>query len=353
MPRTILSVAYPFAPVSSQTAGGAEQILLSIDSFLHRSGYRSLVVCCKGSRASGTIIELDAPDGVIDDLTRFSMWKNYRLLIESVVKEYRVDLVHFHGLDFDKYLPDLSVPVLVTLHLPLSWYSPQVLLQERSAVFFNCVSRHQFLTRDQTLNLVGVVENGVELPSGINPNNRGKYAVAMGRICPEKNFHSAFDAARMAGIPLLLAGKVFPYREHLDYFASHIAPRLNNRYRFIGMIDSSQRKKILQHAHCTLITSRAPETSSLVAMESLAAGTPVIAFGSGALPSIVENGKTGFIVENVQEMADAVNQITDIDRNWCRRVAEERFSAERMGLQYLEIYRSLIETSSRNFKEAG
>ncbi|MFP4012750.1 MAG: glycosyltransferase [Chitinispirillaceae bacterium] len=349
---SILNVAYPFAPVCPDTAGGAEQVLLSLDKYLHRNGHRSLVLACRGSRVNGELREIDVPEGLIDDLTRLSVEKKYRSMIESMVKENGVDLVHFHGIDFERYLPSVSVPVLVTLHLPVSWYSPCIPLINRSQIYFNCVSYNQQSTCRNLPNLLGVIENGVEISSLSGVQTREKYAVTMGRICPEKRLHVAMDAAREAGIAVLLAGKVYPYREHLAYFRELIVPRLDSCWcRFLGALDPAGRHLILSRALCTLVASRAPETSSLVAMESLASGTPVITFPSGALPEIVDHGRTGFIVENKDEMVRAIRKVTSLDRYECRRAAEERFSVRRMCGQYMDMYESIISVCGCKGKE--
>jgi glycosyltransferase involved in cell wall biosynthesis len=151
------------------------------------------------------------------------------------------------------------------------------------------------------------------------------------------------DAAAQAGLPLLLGGMVYPYREHEAYFRREIAPRLDGqRLRFLGPVGFARKRRLLAAARCLLAPSLAPETSSLVTMESLACGTPVIAFRSGALPEIVDHGKTGFLVNNVQEMAEAIGRADSIDPEACRRAAVERFSARRMASEYLTLYTQLL-----------
>jgi glycosyltransferase involved in cell wall biosynthesis len=167
------------------------------------------------------------------------------------------------------------------------------------------------------------------------------FALALGRICPEKNWNVATDAAKQAGVPLLLAGEVFPYEAHQTYFREQIEPRLDRLRRFIGPAGFARKRRLLSAARCLLVPSLAPETSSLVAMEALACGTPVIAFPSGALPDIVEHGVTGFIVRSSQEMAEAIRQADEIDPETCRRTARDRFSLEQMVNRYFALYREL------------
>jgi glycosyltransferase involved in cell wall biosynthesis len=151
----------------------------------------------------------------------------------------------------------------------------------------------------------------------------------------------------MAGVPLLLAGQVFPYDSHLRYFDEEIRPRLDGERRFIGPIRFARKRSLLSHARCLVIPSTVAETSSLVAMEALACGTPVIAFRSGALPEIVEQGRTGFIVDGVEEMAQAMSDVDGLDPNCCRRAARVRFSAQSMTTEYLGLYERLIGNHAR------
>jgi glycosyltransferase involved in cell wall biosynthesis len=188
--------------------------------------------------------------------------------------------------------------------------------------------------------LLPSIENGVPIPDTLQP--KGDFALNLGRICREKGTHEALDAARSAGTRLLVAGGVFPYPEHRRYWRDVVRPRLDGARRWIGRIAGKRKKMLLGRAKCVLIPSRAPETSSLVAMEALAAGTPVIAYPNGALPDIVEHGRTGFIVDGPEEMALAIHAANDLDPLVCRAAANERFPLARMTSAYLAQYAKLV-----------
>jgi glycosyltransferase involved in cell wall biosynthesis len=165
--------------------------------------------------------------------------------------------------------------------------------------------------------------------------------MVLSRIAPEKNLHVALDAARLAKVPILLAGKIFPYSAHCFYYEKEIIPRLDRTRRFIGPIGGPRKWRLLRAAKCLLQPSLAAETSSLVALEALACGTPVVAFPSGALPEIIEDGKTGFIVRDTEEMAEAIQRIEEIDPQLCRNAVLKRFSLQRMVCRYFSVYARL------------
>lgn len=339
---TVLSVAYSLAPVRPDTAGGAEQVLAMLDSAVIRAGGRSIVIACGNSQTAGILIETPVPVGILDAETRQRARERHRSAIEYVLKLYDIDLIHMHGIDFDSYLPPPGIPVLITLHLPLSWYSQESLRTGRPETYLNCVSASQRRACPHGVKFLPDIENGVPVERYEGHRRRGKFVLAMGRICPEKGVHIAMDAARKAGLPLMIAGNVFRYPEHENYFRREILPGLDGRQcRFLGPVGWEYKRLLLSSAQCVLLPSLVPETSSLVAMEALACGTPAVAFPEGALADIIEHGKTGFLVNNAKEMADAIHSAASLDSEICRKAARDRFSAERMIAQYFDVYKKI------------
>jgi glycosyltransferase involved in cell wall biosynthesis len=278
------------------------------------------------------LIEIPRVTGAIDDAARRSAHQSVREALRRALARWNVDLVHLHGVDFAEYLLGGVPPVIATLHLPPSWYPAEVFDGRASLV---CVSESQRRTCPAD---AVVVPNGVDLDAFRTRLRKRNFALSLGRVCPEKGYHLALDAAADAGVPLLLAGELFPYPVYLDYFGREIAPRLDTRRRFLGPVGLTRKRRLLTAARCLVVPSQVAETSSLVAMEALASGTPVIAMRSGALPDIVEHGRTGYVVDNVAEMADAMQRAGDIDPEACRSAARERFGADRMCAQYLNLY---------------
>lgn len=354
MSLSVLSIAYPLAPVGPDAAGGSEQILTLLDHTLVRQGHESVVIACEGSRVEGTLLTIPVGKGELDDVVRAAAQEQYRRVIRQALDRWRFDLVHMHSLDFHAYLPPPGPPVLATLHLPPGWYPEPIFRIARPNTWLHCVSHSQQQNCPPSPILLPYIENGVPVERFRSKFRKRNFVLALGRICPEKGFHLAVDAAVQARMPILIAGEVFRYRAHEEYFARELAPRLDGRMRrFIGPVGFRQKRRLLTAARCLLAPSLAPETSSLVAMEALACGTPVVAFPSGALPEIVADGRTGSIVNDAREMSEAIRRIDAIDPEECRRVAAERFSAERMVRDYLAAYGRLAHPVAQALLPAG
>ncbi|WP_448188027.1 glycosyltransferase [Azospirillum sp. sgz301742] len=343
MVLTVLSVAYPLARVGPGAVGGAEQVLGTLDRALVAAGHRSLVVACEGSRVAGTLLPVPAPPDRIDEAATAAQHAAVRRAIHEALVLHPVGLVHLHGIDFAAYLPPPGVPVLVTLHLPPGWYPPDIFAPARPDTHLVCVSASQQRACPPGAPLLPYIGNGVDIDRLSIRLTKRRFALTLGRVCPEKGFHLALDAARRAGLPLLIAGRVFPYEVHERYFAAEIRPRLGTTCRFLGPIGGARKRRLLAAARCLMVPSLAPETSSLVAMEAMASGTPVVAFRSGALAEIVEPGVTGFLVEpgDVAGMAEAMRAAGRLDPDVCRATARARFAADRMARRYLGLYRQL------------
>jgi glycosyltransferase involved in cell wall biosynthesis len=338
MELSILNVAFPLVPVGRDTVGGAEQIVAALDRALTARGHRSFVVAARGSKVSGIHIPTPVWIQTIDSTVERWARAAHARAIRQALEENRIDVVHLHGLDFIDYLPDPPVPALATLHLPPAEYPPSVFNLNRPRTHLNCVSSHQFEQCPPSSLPIRTIPNGVDIASYATRVTRRNYVLALGRICPEKGFHFALDAARAAGVPIILGGQVFPFDFHQRYFEEQIVPRLTATARFVGPLDFKRKRRLLAGARCLLIPSTVAETSSLVAMEAFASGTPVIAFPSGALAEIVEHGRTGFLVKDAAEMAAAIPLAGRLDPVDCRQAAIERFSARRMEQDYINAY---------------
>jgi len=168
----------------------------------------------------------------------------------------------------------------------------------------------------------------------------GNYLAFLGRISPEKGVDRAIEIASLAGVPLKIAAKVD--RADQEYFESTIEPLLNNPLvEYIGEIGYPDKNAFLGNALALLFPINWPEPFGLVMIEAMACGTPVIAYRSGSVPEVIEEGRTGFLVNDVEVAAKAVEHVSELSREECRRSFEERFSATRMAKDYLTVYQKL------------
>jgi glycosyltransferase involved in cell wall biosynthesis len=332
----VLSVAFPQMPVGTPDGGGAEQILSIVEASLVERGHQSVVVACEGSRVAGDLIETPRLEG----------WpESHRKAIDHALAHYSIDLIHFHGLDFHEYLPACETPMLATLHLPISFY-PQSIFNGHMppGLTINCVSQNQ-------VSFVPIQRSTPVIPNGIPTENyapakRENFLLWLGRICPEKGVHIALDIAHRLNTRLIIAGSVHSYAAHQKYFSRCINPKLDDKRVYVGPANPEKKRVLLGHAQCLLVPSLVAETSSLVSMEALSSGTPVIGFRTGALPEIIDDGETGFIVDSEKQMAEAIARVNQFSRPRCRSRAIKRFSAGRMVDRYLALYR---EMTTRNF----
>lgn len=341
--KSILNVAFPFAAVSEDAVGGAEQVLARIEHGLVEAGGNSLVIATEDSRVHGTLIPVPTIKGAITPEKQQPIWRQCAEAIRQTVREHDVDLIHFHGIDFHRYLPDLPLPKLVTLHLPTSWYPVEIFsAPRRKNVLLHCVSQSQQLGCPDSDGLLGPIPNGVDVPSHPPTTPKSDFVFSLGRICPEKGFHIALDAAKRVEIKMQLAGAVFDYETHCHYFETQIVPRLDGDRQYIGPVGKDKKHCLMSQARCVLIPSQAPETSSLVAMEALACGTPVVAFPNGALPEIIQDGVNGFLVKDETEMADAIRFSATLSPKRCWETARCRFDSQRMIAAYLRRYEIIL-----------
>jgi glycosyltransferase involved in cell wall biosynthesis len=351
MSLTVLNVAYPLAPVGPDAVGGAEQVLTALDAALAAAGHHSIVLACEGSRSAGTLLAVPVESGALDEAAKRRAQARHRAAIAEARRRWPVDLVHLHGIDFDAYLPG-DGPTLVTLHLPLDWYPAETLRPARPDLWLHPVSAAQRRRAPAGVRLHPPIPNGVDIDALRRPCTRRDFALVLSRICPEKGVHLALDAARMAKMPLLVGGQVYRYAAHERYFEDEVIPRLDRRRRFLGPLGLARKRRFLNAARCLVVPSLAAETSSLVAMEALACGTPVVAFPNGALLEVIEHGRTGFLVADVREMAEAMAACSSLDPQDCLKAARERFSLRRMVDGYMAAYRALARLSSPSLSVA-
>ena len=353
MSLRILYVAYPLLAISDASCGGAEQVLLTLEREMWRRGHHTVVAACEGSQVSGELFATGNP-AISPDAFELRELGHSEAILWLLVKE-RFDLVHDMSGSFWRCAAQAEVPVLATLHLPPELYIPGMFDSLALNLYFNCVSRSQARAFCHLPRMLGVVENGIDLsrfhPPFAKDGRKGgppllarDYLLWMGRICEEKAPHIAIDVAAEARLPLVMAGQVYPFSYHRQYFEREVEPRLKKyaQARFVPTPAFEEKVSLLKQARALLITSQIDETSSLVAMEAMACGTPVIAFRRGALPEVIEHDVTGFIAESSGEMVDAVKKVGDIEPDACRARVERFYTSSRMADDYEDLYNQIV-----------
>ncbi|HXA86384.1 MAG TPA: glycosyltransferase [Candidatus Dormibacteraeota bacterium] len=353
----ILYIAYPLLQVFDESAGGAEQILWTLEREMAHGGELTAVAASAGSRVSGELFSTGEPCRQPDDYERRRIEHEDRVVdfVHQCAREGKAfDLIHDMSGSFWKRAAEIDAPVLATLHLPRSFYPAAGFLEVSENVTFNCVSDSQARSFADLNALAGVVPNGIALDcfvgnDGAEINGLGrKELLWLGRICEEKAPHLALDIAQKARLPITIAGQVYPFSYHQQYFEREVVPRLRTmpNARFIAAPSAELKRRLLQKSRALLITSLAEETSSLVAMEAAASGTPVIAFRRGALPEVVQEGMTGFLVESVDQAVMALKQVSSISPASCVRHARENFGAARMADRYAALYARIVRAET-------
>lgn len=351
--RRILFTSYPLLPVSDESCGGAEQMLWTLERELHRRGHDTAVAACEGSRVSGELITTGAvPDGC-DQLTQREAEHNQHLLraVDQARKMGKpFDLIHDHGgLFWRSVAAQVEEPVLATLHLPFDFYGAESFEKAPENVSFNFVSRAQreaIASHVPKLHRAPVVSNGVAVNRFSLQPCKQDYLLWLGRICEEKGTHVAIEISIRANLPLIIAGQVYPFSYHQAYFKQRIVPKLGGKIRFVEKPVFAHKRELLAGARALLVPTLVDETSSLVAMEAMACGTPVLAFRRGALGEVVKHGETGFLVETVAEMLDAIARVSTLGPAACRHQAEQRFDAAGMAMDYETLYTQILKEKS-------
>jgi len=175
----------------------------------------------------------------------------------------------------------------------------------------------------------------------------GSYLAFLGRVSPEKRVDRAIEIAKQVRIPLKIAAKVD--RVDTDYFETVVEPLLRHPFvEFVGEIGEGEKAEFLGNAYALLFPIDWPEPFGLVMIEAMACGTPVIAYRGGAVPEVMEEGHTGFIVEGLEDAVEAVLRVPELSRKRCREVFDQRFTAARMAHDYVQVYEQLINSKQQD-----
>jgi glycosyltransferase involved in cell wall biosynthesis len=383
---TILHVATINKPITSQIGyGPIETVIYNIDKGLHALGHRSIVACSSDSTVTGEKYETVSqshgdywrgctPEGQAHVDLHLS-----RALARAQIGD--IDIIHMHEWFERVYTGSFNppVPIVMTLHVP-GQHSGIATFRERHLdplsdplLYFIAISDYQRRQYTDLIPVAKTVPHGIDVEDYLfkKESNRGTYLFSIGRITEVKGQDIAIAVAKQSGAKLILAGCVQNKREdrdfftHLkksidlivdvgrhpvngDYYDQVMKPILSSDKQviYIGELGTAAKKHWYRHAQATLFPIRWGEPFGMVLIESMASGTPILAFGKGAVPEIVRHGETGFVVDSVESMVQAVGCIDHIDRRNCWRHVKTNFSIQKMAEGYTALYEQLTDVSA-------
>jgi glycosyltransferase involved in cell wall biosynthesis len=263
------------------------------------------------------------------------------LMLERVVQRANsFDVIHFH-VDYLHYPFSRRHPTphLTTLHGRLDIPDLLPLYREFRDVPIVSISDAQ---REPLpfANWIGTVHHGLPADLYRFRSGTGEYLAFIGRVAPEKRVDRAIEIAKRVGLPLKIAAKVDDVDR--DYFEQIIEPMLRDPLiEYVGEIGEGEKAEFLGNALVLLFPINWPEPFGLVMVEAMACGTPTIAFRRGSVPEVIEQGRTGFIVDDLDTAVSAVKRVGELSRTRCRETFEQRFTATRMANDYLALYSRL------------
>ena len=327
--------------------GGIELVVALLAAGLRKRGHQVHLFGAEGSE-SGTIVcapkewQLDLGLPAMSRREAAYAGRVYRTLRGLTETLGPVDIIHEHsgmvGLLAAQY-QDLA-PVVHTVHGPLDESERTAYQSVVDSAGLVAISENQRASAPD-LNWVGTVHNAVDIDSlRLGAAEAGEpYLLTLARICPEKGQHLAIEVAKRVGMKLILAGKIENTPESLDYYRRMVGPHIDSdRVVHILNVAGKEKTELLSHAATLLAPITWPEPFGLSIVEAMASGTPAIALNLGAMRELIDDGRTGFVVDDIEAMVEAVKRARDIDPVSCAMRARQGFSPDAMVDRYMEVY---------------
>lgn len=341
----IAQVAPLYESVPPARYGGTERVVWWLLEELIRRGHEVTLFASGDSRTSARLVPtwpraLRLGNSGIEDASVL----HAAAVVRAIEASPGFDVVHTHvdwiGPAFARYC---DAPLVTTLHNRLDVPEAQVMAAAFPEAPLVAISRSQRSAIPRA-NWAGTVHHGLPLDPLPFCGSRGDYLLFVGRISRSKRPDLAIRAAHAAGLPLKIAAKVNGNAEDRAYWTETMEPLLathGDHVEMLGEIGDAEKPALMAGARAVLFPADWPEPFGLVAIEAMAVGTPVIALPNGALPEIVEDGRSGFLVSSLEEMIAAIRSTDALDRRECREVVRERFTVERMTDDYEHLFERL------------
>lgn len=337
----IAQVAPLYESVPPKLYGGTERVVSHLTEELCRLGHE-VTLFASGDSVTRARLLPGCPRSLRLDESCIDQLAHHVLMLERVFQlSTEFDLIHFH-VDYLHFPLSRrsSTPHVTTLHGRLNIPDLSPLYREFRDMPLVSISDAQRRPLEG-VDWLGTVYHGLPEEPYRFRGEPGSYFAFLGRISPEKRADHAIEIARRVGVPLKIAAKVDP--SDRAYFAEVVEPLLDDPLvEFIGEIGDDRKSEFLGGAVGLLFPIEWPEPFGLVMIESMACGTPVIAYRHGSVPEVMEDGRTGFVVSGLEEAVAAASRLPELSRRACREVFERRFTARRMAESYLEVYGRLL-----------
>ena len=336
----VAMVSTPYVPVPPPRYGGTELIVAELVSGLRDAGHDVTLFATNDSQPPAGVT-LRARQAPIWPPEPYAELDHAAWAIEQILGDTRrFDVVHAHVPAALAFAAMLDAPMVYTVHHDDGPEHARLkALYRRSRAQFVAISaRQQSLIPE--LADARVIHHGLDAGRYIFGRGDGGYCAFLGRLAPEKGVHHALDAAHAAGLHLRVGGA--PHWNDHDYFASQLAPRLERPgVTRLGEVGGAAKQELLADARALLFPIEWEEPFGLVMIEAMLSGTPVLAFGRGSVPEVIDEGVTGFVCRDVAEMARRLRTLDAFDRAACRRRALERWTTARMVRDHLVVYEQL------------
>jgi glycosyltransferase involved in cell wall biosynthesis len=347
----IAQVAPLWESVPPKLYGGTERIVSYLTEELVRLGH-DVTLFASGDSVTTARLEAICPQALRLNTGTLNRDAPLTMLLEQALgKTGAFDIIHSH-LDFLGFplARRNPTPTVTTFHNRLDLPELQPVFREYAEMSMVSISNAQRKPVSGA-NWHATVYHGLPRELYDVHPNPGNYLAFLGRIAPEKRPDHAIELAKRVGIPLKITAKVDPADQ--EYFNTMIKPLLSHPLiDYIGEITDAEKDEFLGNALALLCPYDWPEPFGLVLIESLACGTPVLAYRRGSIPEIIEDRGTGFVCEGFDEMTRAIQRIPEIDRRRCRQTFEQRFTAERMAQDYLRVYEQVLDKTGNKAAES-
>lgn len=342
----IAQVAPLYESVPPKLYGGTERVVSYLTEELIRLGHDVTLFASGDSTTKARLVAPCARALRLDAAVKEPLVHHYIQLDQVLEEVEQFDIIHFHvGYLHFPLFNRQSVPHITTLHGRLDIDDLVPLYKRYGEIPLVSISNDQRRPLAWA-NWQGTVYHGLPDDLHFVGTGRGEYLAFIGRIAEEKRPDRAIEIATRAGMKLKIAAKIDAVDR--EYFHQKIEPMLANPLvECVGEIDDRRKQDFLGNASALIFPIDWPEPFGLVIIEALACGTPVIAFRRGSVPELIEDGVTGFIVDDIDQAVAALAKVKDLDRQRCRQVFEERFSVARMTRDYLQIYSRIIKDKPR------